>query len=110
MVDGENGKDDNNGLKSHPFKTIQRCVTILPNPGDSCSIGDGRYHQSVTANGLRRSQFVVCGFGDERPILDGAVSKNRDKWNKDKVTGICSGKNPRRHLLSSSRRPAIGSC
>ena len=97
------------GLKSHPFKTIQRCVTSLINPGDSCNIIDGKYHESVAANGLRGDShscrhLVIRRFGDERPILCGSVSINLDKYNKDKVTGIWSGKSPRRHLRSSSRK------
>ena len=109
---GRTGKTTTIVLKAICSKLFS--VTSIPNPGDSCNIRDGKYHESVTANGLRVGHdsdrhFVIRRFGDERPILDGAVSTNSDNYNKDKVTGICSGKNPRRQLRSSSRRPAIES-
>merc|ERR1719295_394453 len=57
VVDTEQGNDQNNGtgLES-PFKSIQRCVDTLSEPGDSCNLRKGRYHEEVVVNGLRGSR------------------------------------------------------
>lgn len=94
VVDGEKGSDANDGRNpSHPFRTVQHCVSSLTDPGDSCNIREGRYHESVTVNGLRGSSknpFVIRGFENERPVLDGTVPIEPERWNFDEATGICS--------------------
>jgi len=97
IVDGIKGDDSNHGENpSHPFKTIQQCVDTLVqqgNPGDQCQIREGRYHEEVYVNGLKGTedkQFVIKGYLDERPIIDGTVPIQPDHWDFDKDTGICS--------------------
>ena len=94
VVDGEEGSDENHGHNpSHPFKTIQHCVDSMSSPGDSCNIRKGRYHESVTVTGLRgekKHPFVIRGFEEERPVVDGTVPIQPESWNFDAATGICS--------------------
>ena len=43
LVDTEQGNDDNDGTSlESPFKTVQRCVDSLSEPGDSCNLRKGR--------------------------------------------------------------------
>ena len=53
IVDGDNGNDNNDGETiNDPFKTINRCVAALANPGDECLIRAGNYHEVVIVSGL----------------------------------------------------------
>ena len=53
IVDGVNGNDNNDGETiNDPFKTINRCVAALANPGDECLIRAGNYHELVILSGL----------------------------------------------------------
>ncbi|CAL4179484.1 unnamed protein product [Meganyctiphanes norvegica] len=96
IVDGSKGDDNNHGENpSHPFKTIQRCVEALlqGNPGDQCQVRKGRYHEEVYVNGLKgteKKQFVIKGYMNERPIIDGSVPIQPDQWDFDEGSGICS--------------------
>ncbi|CAL4153254.1 unnamed protein product, partial [Meganyctiphanes norvegica] len=93
VIDGEQGNDDNNGLNSiTAFKTIQRCVDELQNPGDECQIRSGRYHEVIHIDGLKgtsESPIVIRGYEDERPIWDGTVPIQPSEWEYDSSTGIC---------------------
>ena len=53
---GRTGKTTTIVLKAICSKLFS--VTSIPNPGDSCNIRDGKYHESVTANGLRVGQWT----------------------------------------------------
>merc|ERR1711970_594585 len=94
VVDGVKGDDNNNGHNpSHAFRTIQHCVDSLASPGDSCNIRAGRYHEEVTVKALRgtdRHPYVIRGYNNERPIWDGTVLIQPDKWSFDEETKICS--------------------
>ena len=94
IVDGTNGHDENSGLTTTTaFKNIQHCVNQLVNPGDECKIRKGRYHESIDITGLygtAEKPFVIKGFDDDRPIWDGTVAIQPEKWDFDKKTGICS--------------------
>ena len=94
IVDGINGKDENTGQNiDEPFKSINRCVKELKNPGDECQIRTGYYHEVVTVTGLKGTKdnpIKIVGYQDERPVWDGTVSIKPSKWNFDSSTGICS--------------------
>ena len=48
VVDTDQGNDENDGTSlESPFKTIQRCVDSFLEPGDSCNLRKGRYHEEV---------------------------------------------------------------
>ena len=48
VVDTYHGDDENDGTSlESPFKTIQHCVDSLSEPGDSCNLRNGRYHEEV---------------------------------------------------------------
>ena len=62
-----------------PFTTIQECVDALERPGDECRIREGRYHESVEISGKHGNEatpFVIAGYKNEMPVLDGTVSIN----------------------------------
>ena len=120
VVDTDQGNDENGGTSlESAFKTIQRCVDSLSEPGDSCNLRKGRYHEEVKpppkkktidifiskvvqliylaqviVNGLRGSKeqpYVIRGYEQERPIWDGSVPIQPQEWDFDERTGICSG-------------------
>lgn len=74
------------GTLSRPFKTINECIKSFKNPGDECHIKEGRYHEEIAINdlkGVSGKPYVIQGYQDERPILDGTVIlKNLTKWEK----------------------------
>lgn len=94
IVDGTIGDDKNTGLcTATAFKSIQHCVDQLVNPGDECKVRKGRYHEVIDINGLNGTAempFIIKGFEDERPIWDGTVPIQPEKWDFDSKTGICS--------------------
>ena len=108
VVDTDLGSDNNDGTSPEsPFKTIQHCVDSLQDPGDSCNLRKGRYHEEVsflprsnglisgqvTVNGLmgsRQQPYVIRGYEDERPVWDGSVPIHPQKWDFDETTKICS--------------------
>ena len=68
--------DSPDGTLNNPFPSITLCVKALKNPGDECQIRKGRYREIVTVKGLRGTKekpFVIRGYMDERPTLDGTV-------------------------------------
>ena len=51
------------------------------------------YCAQVVVNGLRGSReepFVIRGYEEELPILDGSVPIQPQEWDFDETTGICS--------------------
>ena len=94
VVDINTGSDNNDGLTpSTAFKTINKCISQLINPGDACEIAHGRYREVIEINGLRGTAdkpFEIKGLGDDRPIWDGTVVIEPSKWDFDADTGICS--------------------
>ena len=75
-VKGKTGSDLHGGTKTAPFKTIQRCVSALEEPGDKCLIGKGTYHEDMIFTGKHATPFqpfIVTGYEDERPLIDGTV-------------------------------------
>ena len=77
FADNRNGNKAFNGLSPNKaFSTIQDCVDALKEAGDECRIRAGRYHEDVTITGKHGSKgkpFVIAGYQNERPIIDGAV-------------------------------------
>ena len=94
IVDSVNGNDNNDGeTVNDPFKTITRCIQALMNPGDECQIRTGFYHEVVTIDGLhgtKAAPIKIVGYQDERPVWDGTVTIQPNKWNFDPDTGVCS--------------------
>ena len=117
IVDSVNGNDGNSGETiTDPFKTITRCVQALMNPGDECQIRAGHYHEVVTVEGLQgttNAPIKIVGYQDERPIWDGTVAIQPNKWTLDPETRICSAEIDhdifalfyKKDLLTSARWP-----
>ena len=55
--------------------------------GDECQIRSGRYQEQIKINDLKGSKdhpYVIRGYGNERPILDGTVIlKALNGWKKN---------------------------
>jgi len=94
IVDGENGKDTNDGLSTEqPLKTITECVSRLAKAGDECQIREGRYHEVVTIENIKGKigqPIKISGYGDERPIWDGSELIQPEEWSYDEKTKICT--------------------
>ena len=63
-------------------------INFLPKQtGDECHIRNGRYHEEIKIDDLKGSKehpYVIRGYGDERPTLDGTVPlKALDGWKKN---------------------------
>ena len=52
------------------YTTIQECVNAAQ-PGQSCLVRKGRYHEVVTIT--NKTDISIKGYGKERPIIDGTV-------------------------------------
>ena len=64
VVDTDQGNDQNNGTSlESPFKTIQHCVDTLSEPGDSCNLRKGRYHEEVVPQGKLEGRTVSVKRG-----------------------------------------------
>ena len=79
---------DRKGTWNRPFANISGCVAALKDPGDECHIREGRYREEVTVTGLKGSKekpFVIRGYGEERPVLDGTVEIRpvNGSWQKE---------------------------
>eukprot|EP00111_Clytia_hemisphaerica_P016485 TCONS_00048859-protein len=75
------------GSLTKPFETIEACIKKLKNPGDECQIREGRYHEEIKIENLKGTKempYVIRGYKDERPLLDGTVVlKNVTKWKQN---------------------------
>lgn len=98
-VQPSNGvKGERFGTFLNPFDSIQECVDTLKNEGDECQIRAGNYHENILVTGLNgktEKPFVIRGYGDERPILDGTIAvKPLTKWKNNFHKNIYSAKIP----------------
>jgi len=69
------GDDSGDGSIGAPFKTISRAVKAMQ-PGDTCVLRGGRYHEHVVLDGLRGEPdhpFTFRAYKDERVVLDGSL-------------------------------------
>ncbi|XP_057290464.1 uncharacterized protein LOC130613156 [Hydractinia symbiolongicarpus] len=86
------------GTFLNPFDSIQECVDTLKNEGDECQIRAGKYHENILVTGLNgkpEKPFVIRGYGDERPILDGTIDvQPLTKWKNNLHKNIYSAKIP----------------
>jgi len=61
---------------ANAFRTIQDCVNHLEIAGDKCLVLPGRYHEEVKIDGKfasKENPFVIEGFEDTHPVLDGTT-------------------------------------
>ncbi len=68
------GKDANQGTIQNPFATLQKAAAVMQ-PGDTCYLREGRYHEALTLenlHGLPGSPIVFSPYQDERVVLDGS--------------------------------------
>jgi len=75
-VDINQAKSGNGKSKEEAFQSIQECVNQLEIAGDKCLLLPGHYHEEVQINGKFASEekpFVIEGFEDSRPTLDGTT-------------------------------------
>ncbi len=60
---------------ARPFGTLRRAITELK-AGGTCNLRGGRYHESVSLNGLRgtmESPITIRAYPGEEAILDGTI-------------------------------------
>ena len=91
-ADSSRGLPGNPGSSTAlPFSTIKECVDALVVPGDECRIRQGRYHEHVEIfgkHGNKDAPFVIAGYMDERPIIDGTVEIKATWIRFDKRAGV----------------------
>jgi hypothetical protein len=69
------GDDNNDGSIKTPFKTISRALKAMQ-PGDTCVLRGGRYHENVVLdrlNGSEQKPYTFRSHEGEKVILDGTV-------------------------------------
>ena len=69
------GNDPNPGTWERPWRTIQRALSGRQ-PGDTCYLRAGRYHETATLTGLQGGPgkpITLRAYGNEKVILDGTV-------------------------------------
>jgi hypothetical protein len=70
-----NGNDTNNGSINSPYATIQKAVSKL-DPGETCYIRGGSYHETVDLSGLNgtaSSPITFTNYQDETVTMDGTI-------------------------------------
>ena len=69
------------------YKKLSFLVSFNYPIGDECHIREGRYHEEILVKdlkGTKEKPFIIKGYQNERPILDGTVVlKNLTKWKKN---------------------------
>ena len=84
-VDQAVGNDNNSGVESQPFKTIQRAVqenTI--SPGDAVIIREGTYYGQVSpgTSGTPGNRITITSFPGEDVVVSGAIEL-QGTWTQD---------------------------
>lgn len=80
-MDGDDANSGTSVLK--PFRTIQRAADIME-PGDTCLIRAGRYHERVVIKNVTGSEsqpVVFRAYKDEKVVLDGSEPIT-SKWTR----------------------------
>ncbi|MCK5171832.1 MAG: right-handed parallel beta-helix repeat-containing protein, partial [Planctomycetes bacterium] len=70
-----NGSDTYNGSINFPYATIQKAVSEL-DPGETCYIRGGSYHETVDLSGLNgteSSPITFTNYQDEAVTMDGTI-------------------------------------
>ena len=70
------GSDSNNGTFNSPYRTIQKAVSEL-DPGETCYIRGGTYHEAVNIGNLDGSSgnpIIFTNYNGEEVIIDGSES------------------------------------
>ena len=83
---------DNSGNPDADYTNIQSCINNA-NPGDTCFVREGRYHEVITI--VNKTDLTIKGFQNERPRIDGTVDlinkENDGEWEFNSSTGVCFG-------------------
>ena len=76
------GNDQNSGSKEDPLRTIQR-ATELMEPGDTCYVREGVYHESVkpAVNGTQDKPITITAYEGETVVLSGC--RQLTGWTQD---------------------------
>ncbi|MGL1888963.1 MAG: DUF1565 domain-containing protein [Reichenbachiella sp.] len=72
-VSVENGTNTADGTENSPFKTIQSAIEVMQ-PGDTCFIMEGRYHEEIVTSKLEGTEdapFIFTNYQDQSAVLDG---------------------------------------
>ncbi|MDG9674178.1 carbohydrate-binding protein [Micromonospora sp. DH14] len=67
------GSDVGPGTTTSPFRTIQRCATVMV-AGDTCQIAAGTYRETITpaANGTATNRITYTAAPGARVVVDGS--------------------------------------
>ena len=77
------GSDSNSGSITQPFLHVQKAVSMMQ-PGDTCSIRGGTYHEEVTIEGLKgtsEAPIIIESYADEEVVFDGTFAI-KGSWSK----------------------------
>ena len=77
-----NGSDDNIGTLKEPFKTIQKCASVVQ-PGETCLLRAGTYREAVRpqSSGTAEAPITFAAYKDEEVIISGTeVVENWTVW------------------------------
>ena len=82
-----NGSPSGTGAIGDPFGSVQLAADAV-GPGDTVYIRGGKYHESVTINGLvgvSTNRIVFQNYNDEEVIVSGTipVTNNWSQWSQN---------------------------
>ena len=84
------GSDTNSGTLSQPFATVQKAADSAA-AGDTVNIRGGRYHESITIDGLVGSEtnrIVFQNYNDEAVVIAGTIPITNSWMQWDQNTNV----------------------
>jgi hypothetical protein len=90
-ADANNGNDLYSGFLASPFKTFEKCVGSLKNPGDVCELRQGVYYTAspvVTASGTSTAPIEIRGHNAEKVVIRQGTAPTWQSFWTDNVRTI----------------------